>query len=176
MASPPLSRKAKPIWSAKTPQSLPCSRPTVMSFTPFGLHSFSTSGTNAVSGPILITAPMSDSAFAGNFTFWNFFLFFKLLTCCGIRNFFDYGLVWEWMSWVLCWISILWMVWFGCGFMWVFLCLLLLMLFDLVMFIFFFLFFFLLVWCSCSLMFMLFNSGFALWFWVWCHCWVYFLI
>ena len=29
---------------------------------------------------------------------------------------FDYGLVWEWMSWVLCWVSILWMVWFGSGF------------------------------------------------------------
>ena len=42
------------------------------------------------------------------------------------------------MSWVLCWVSILWMVWFGCGFVWVFLCLLLLMLFDLVMFMFFF--------------------------------------
>ena len=58
-------------------------------------------------------------AFAGNFTFWNFFLFFKLLTCCGIWNFFDYGLVWEWMSRVLCWVSILWMVWvwFHVGFL-----------------------------------------------------------
>ena len=44
------------------------------------------------------------------------FLFFKLLTCCGIGSFFDYGLVWEWMSWVLCWVSILWMVWSGSGF------------------------------------------------------------
>ena len=76
--------------------------------------------------------------FVGNFAFWNFFLFFKLLTCCGIWNFFDYGLVWESMSWVPCWVSILWMVWFRCDFMWVFLCLLLLMLFDLVMFMFFF--------------------------------------
>ena len=70
------------------------------------------------------------------------FCFFKLLTCYGIRNFFDYGLVWEWMSWVLCWVSILWMVLFGSGvvsvFLWVFLCLLLFMFFDLVMFIFFF--------------------------------------
>ena len=77
-------------------------------------------------------------AFSGNFAFWNLFLFFKLLTCCGIRNFFDYGLVWEWMSWVFCWFSILWMVWFGYGFVWFFLCMLLLMLFDLVMFMFFF--------------------------------------
>ena len=29
---------------------------------------------------------------------------------------FDYGLVWEWMSWVLCWVSILWMVWSRSGF------------------------------------------------------------
>ena len=29
---------------------------------------------------------------------------------------FDYGLVWEWMSWVPCWVSILWMVRFGSGF------------------------------------------------------------
>ena len=138
MASSPLSHKAKPIRSARTPQSSLYSRPTVASFTPLGLLSFSASGTNAVFGPILITAPMSDSSFAGNFAFWNFFLFFKLLTCYGIQNFFDYGLVWEWMSWVLCWVSILWMVWFGCGFVWVFLCVLLLMLFDLVMFMFFF--------------------------------------
>ena len=155
MASLPLSRKAKPIRSTKTPQSLPCSRTAVASFTPLSLLSFSASGTSAVSGPISITAPMSLSvfsipksgqssvafsigisvwfclsgmelvggcwvycccwsdrwsyldiwglgfagdlvlAFAGNFAFWNFFLFFKLLTCCGIRNFFDYGLVWE---------------------------------------------------------------------------------
>ena len=44
-----------------------------------------------------------------------FFLFFKLLTCCGIGSFLDYGLVLEWMSWVLCWVFILWMVWFGSG-------------------------------------------------------------
>ena len=68
----------------------------------------------------------------------NFFLFSKLLTSCGIRNFFDYGLVWEWMSWLLCWVSILWMVWFVCGFMWVFMFLLLFKLFDLVMFMFFY--------------------------------------
>ena len=55
-------------------------------------------------------------AFAEHFTFWSFFLFFKLLTCCGIGSFFDYGLVWGWMSWVLCWVSILWMVWFGSSF------------------------------------------------------------
>ena len=158
MASPPLSRKAKMIRSAKTPQSLLCSRPAVASFTPLGLHSFSASGTNVVSGSIPITAPMSDSAFAGNFAFWNFFLFFKLLTCCGIQNFFDYGLVWEWMSWVLCWVSILWMVWFGCGFVWVFLWLLLLMLFDLVIFMFFF--FFPIGW-----MFMFFDVH-ALWLWI----------
>ena len=71
----------------------------------------------------------------------SFFFFFKLLTYCGIQNFFDYGLVWEWISWVLCWVSILWMVWFGSGFvwvfLWVFLCLPLFMFFDLVKFIFF---------------------------------------
>ena len=39
---------------------------------------------------------------------------------------------------MLCWVSILWMVWFGCDFVWVYLCFLLLMLFDLVMFMFFF--------------------------------------
>ena len=50
------------------------------------------------------------------FCILKFFLFFKLLTCCGIGSFFDYGLVLEWMSWVLCWVFILWMVWFGCGF------------------------------------------------------------
>ena len=54
------------------------------------------------------------------------------------------------MSWVLCWVSILWTVWFGCGFMWVFLCLLLFMLFDLVMFFFFFL-------CPVGLIFMFFD-------------------
>ena len=89
-------------------------------------------------------------AFVGNFAFWNFF-FSKLLTCCGIWNFFDYGLVWEWMSWVLCWVSILWMVWFGCGFVWVFLCLLLFMPFDLVIFMFFFF--------LVGLMFMFFYFG-----------------
>ena len=56
---------------------------------------------------------------------------------------------------MLCWVSILWMVWFGCGFVWVFLCLLLLMHFDLVMFMFFFFF------PPVGLMFMLFDSGFA---------------
>ena len=39
---------------------------------------------------------------------------------------------------MLYWVSILWMVWFGCGFVWVFLCLLLFMPFDLVMFMFFY--------------------------------------
>ena len=59
---------------------------------------------------------------------------------------------------MLCWVSILWIIWFRCGFVWVFLCLLLLMLFDLVMFFFFF---FQLVWCSCSLTLGLpFDSGF----------------
>ena len=53
------------------------------------------------------------------FCILKFFLFYKLLTCCGIGSFFDYGLVWEWMSWVLCWVSILWMVWFGSGFVYV---------------------------------------------------------
>ena len=63
MASPPLSRKAKPIRSAKTPQSSPCSRTTVASFTSLGLLSFSASGTSTVSGLILIMAPMSLSIF-----------------------------------------------------------------------------------------------------------------
>ena len=55
---------------------------------------------------------------------------------------------------MLCWVSILWMLWFGCGFVWVFLCLLLFMLFDLVVFMFFFF--------PVGLMFMglLFDSGF----------------
>ena len=56
------------------------------------------------------------------------------------------------------------MVWFGCGFVWVFLWLLLLMLFDLVMFMFFFFpnwFDVHVLWCSCSLTLdLLFDSGF----------------
>ena len=64
MATSPFSRKAKPIQSAKTPQSSPCSRTAVVSFTPLDLLSFLASGTNAVSGPILITALMSLSVFS----------------------------------------------------------------------------------------------------------------
>ena len=64
MASPPLSRKVKLIRSAKTPQSSPCLRTAVASFTPLGLLSFSTLGTSAVSGLILITTPMSLSVFS----------------------------------------------------------------------------------------------------------------
>ena len=59
MASPPLSRKAKPIRFVKIPQSSLCLRTAVASFTPLGLLSFSTSGTSAVFGPIPITALMS---------------------------------------------------------------------------------------------------------------------
>ena len=50
MASLPLSCKAKPIRSAKTPQSSPCSRTADASFTPLGLLSFSASGTSAAFG------------------------------------------------------------------------------------------------------------------------------
>ncbi|KAL0013007.1 hypothetical protein SO802_000076 [Lithocarpus litseifolius] len=66
MASPPFSHIAKPIRSAKTPQSSLCSRTAVASFTPLGLLSFSASGTSAVSGPIPIpiTALMSLSIFS----------------------------------------------------------------------------------------------------------------
>ena len=76
MASPPLSHKAKPIRLAKTPQSSPCSRPAVASFTPLGLHSFSALRTSVVSGSIPITAPMFDFVFVGNFAFWNLFFVF----------------------------------------------------------------------------------------------------
>ena len=55
MASPPFSHKAKPIQSAKTPQSSPCSRTAVASFTPLGLLSFSASGTSAVFGPMSLS-------------------------------------------------------------------------------------------------------------------------
>ena len=104
-------------------------------------------------------------AFARNFTFWNFFLFFKLLTCCGIQNFFDYGFVREWMSWVLCWVSILWMVWFGCCFMWVSCvcsCWCSLIWWCSCFFFFFSCWFDVhVLWCSCSLTLdLLFDSGF----------------
>ena len=64
MASPHLSRKAKPIQSAKTPQSSPCPRTAVMSFTPLGFLSFLASGTSAVSGLIPVTTLMSLSVFS----------------------------------------------------------------------------------------------------------------
>ncbi|KAL0004478.1 hypothetical protein SO802_012039 [Lithocarpus litseifolius] len=64
MASPPFSRKAKPIRSSKTPQSSPRSRTAVASFTPLSLLSFSASRTSAVSGLIPFTAPMSLSVFS----------------------------------------------------------------------------------------------------------------
>ena len=64
MASLPLSCKAKSIQSAKTPQSSPCSRTAVASFTPLSLLNFSASGIRVVSSPIPITAPMSLSVFS----------------------------------------------------------------------------------------------------------------
>ncbi|KAL0012998.1 hypothetical protein SO802_000067 [Lithocarpus litseifolius] len=66
MASSPFSCIAKPIRSAKTPQSSLCSRTAVASFTPLGLLSFSASRTRAVTGPIPISimALMSLSVFS----------------------------------------------------------------------------------------------------------------